>query len=101
VSSPRVAPPGLDGVIAVQTRLSHVDGQNGVLIIGGYQLDEIAGRVSFGEAAHAPPSNLEVMRLLHRVGIALSTKTRGGVSEITFVRKQHAAESSLLMIRSR
>src|SRR5436190_7443229 len=45
-------PRGLDGVVAVQTRLSHVDGQNGVLIIGGYDLEELAGRVSFEEAAY-------------------------------------------------
>ncbi len=43
---------GLDGVVAVQTRLSHVDGQSGVLIIGGYELQELAGRVTFEEAAH-------------------------------------------------
>ena len=43
---------GLDGVVAAQTRLSHVDGQAGELIIGGYQLKELAGRVSFEEAAH-------------------------------------------------
>jgi citrate synthase len=42
----------LDGVIAVETRLSHVDGQNGVLVIGGYELKELAGRVTFEEAAH-------------------------------------------------
>src|SRR5947207_8713346 len=45
-------PRGLDGVVAAQTRLSHVDGQAGELIIGGYQLRELAGRVSFEEAAH-------------------------------------------------
>ena len=43
---------GLDGVVAVQTRLSHVDGQNGTLIIGGYELEKLAGRVTFEEAAH-------------------------------------------------
>jgi citrate synthase len=43
---------GLDGVVAVQTRLSHVDGLAGELIIGGYELKEIAGRVTFEEAAH-------------------------------------------------
>jgi citrate synthase len=42
---------GLDGVVAAQTRLSHVDGQAGELIIGGYALNELAGRVSFEEAA--------------------------------------------------
>ncbi len=45
-------PRGLDGVVAAQTRLSHVDGLAGELIIGGYELKELAGRVSFEEAAH-------------------------------------------------
>ncbi|MGH7427123.1 MAG: citrate/2-methylcitrate synthase [Candidatus Methylomirabilaceae bacterium] len=47
------APPrGLDGVVAAQTRLSHVDGLAAELIIGGYALAELTGRVSFEEAAH-------------------------------------------------
>ncbi len=45
-------PRGLDGVVAAQTRLSHVDGVAGQLIIGGYELKELAGRLSFEEAAH-------------------------------------------------
>jgi citrate synthase len=47
-----VAPRGLDGIVAVRTRLSHVDGQNGILIVGGYELKELAGTVTFEEAAH-------------------------------------------------
>jgi citrate synthase len=43
---------GLDGVVAAQTRLSHVDGAAGQLIIGGYELKELAGKVTFEEAAH-------------------------------------------------
>ncbi len=43
---------GLDGVVAARTRLSHVDGDRGELIIGGYDLKELAGRVSFEAAAH-------------------------------------------------
>src|SRR5712692_9161102 len=50
--TPNRAPRGLEGVVAAQTRLSHVDGLAGELIIGGYALDEIAGRVTFEEAAH-------------------------------------------------
>ncbi len=46
------APRGLDGVVAAETRLSHVDGLAGQLIIGGYAIEELAGRVSFEEAAH-------------------------------------------------
>src|SRR2546423_13783762 len=45
------APRGLEGVVATQTRLSHVDGLAGELIIGGYELKELAGRVTFEEAA--------------------------------------------------
>ena len=46
------APRGLDGVVAAQTRLSHVDGLAGELIIGGYELKALAGKVAFEEAAH-------------------------------------------------
>jgi citrate synthase len=41
----------LDGVVAAQTRLSQVDGQAGELIIGGYELKDLAGHVSFEQAA--------------------------------------------------
>ncbi|MFI5370421.1 MAG: citrate synthase [Candidatus Eisenbacteria bacterium] len=43
---------GLEGVVAAETRLSHVDGQAGRLLIGGYELGEIAGRIRFEQAAH-------------------------------------------------
>jgi citrate synthase len=46
------APRGLDGVVATQTRLSHVDGLAGQLTIGGYELKDLAGAVSFEEAAY-------------------------------------------------
>ena len=46
------APRGLEGVVAAQTRLSHVDGKNGVLIVGGYTIEEFAGHVGFEAAAH-------------------------------------------------
>jgi citrate synthase len=43
---------GLEGVIAAETRLSHVDGARGELIICGYPLDALAGRLRFEEVAH-------------------------------------------------
>ena len=43
--------PGLEGVVATETKLSMVDGQNGVLIIAGYPIEEIAGKVSLEELA--------------------------------------------------
>ncbi len=52
---PGTTPPaarGLDGVVAARTRLSHVDGLAGELIIAGYELKALAGHVTFEEAAH-------------------------------------------------
>jgi citrate synthase len=44
--------PGLEGVVAAQTEISEVDGQNGRLIYrGGYLIEELFGR-SFEEVAH-------------------------------------------------
>jgi citrate synthase len=45
-------PRGLDGVVAARTRLSHVDGAGGHLVIAGYELNEIAGKIHFDEAAY-------------------------------------------------
>lgn len=41
--------PGLEGVVAAETALSQVDGQNGRLVIAGYQLEDIAARAMFEE----------------------------------------------------
>lgn len=43
---------GLEGVVAADTSLSYVDGQNGKLYYRGYDIDELAGRVSFEEVIH-------------------------------------------------
>jgi citrate synthase len=43
---------GLEGVVAAETRMSHVDGQAGELIIGGYALEELAGRATFEEVCY-------------------------------------------------
>ena len=43
--------PGLDGVVAAETRLSSVNGQIGELIIGGYALEEIAGKATSEQMA--------------------------------------------------
>ncbi len=44
--------PGLEGVVAAQTRLSSVDGQRGELIIGGFALEELAGKATFEETVY-------------------------------------------------
>ena len=44
--------PGLEGVVAAQTRLSHVDGDAGELIIAGFPVEALAPRASFEETVY-------------------------------------------------
>ncbi|MCY3713403.1 MAG: citrate synthase/methylcitrate synthase [Gemmatimonadetes bacterium] len=44
--------PGLKDVVAAETRLSHVDGEAGILVIGGYPLEEIAERATYEEMVY-------------------------------------------------
>jgi len=64
-----MAASGLEGVVAASTRLSHVDGERGELLIGGYPLGEIAERATFEETTwllwHGelpPPAQLDEFR---------------------------------------
>jgi citrate synthase len=41
--------PGLDGVVVAATTLSHVDGERGELIIGGFPVGELADHATFEE----------------------------------------------------
>ncbi|MDB6066086.1 MAG: citZ [Pedosphaera sp.] len=43
---------GLEGVVAANTRLSDVQGDVGKLIYCGYDIDELAGKVTFEEVIH-------------------------------------------------
>jgi citrate synthase len=44
-----MASTGLDGVVATTTRLSHVDGERGELVIAGFPLAELAAHATFEE----------------------------------------------------
>ncbi|MDQ4078249.1 MAG: citrate synthase/methylcitrate synthase [Chloroflexota bacterium] len=44
--------PGLEGVVAAQTRLSNVNGLAGELIIGGFPVEELAGNATFEEVVY-------------------------------------------------
>jgi citrate synthase len=44
--------PGLEGVVAAQTRLSSVDGRAGELIIAGFPVEELAGKATYEEAVY-------------------------------------------------
>jgi len=47
-----VTSPGLKGIVAATTRLSDVLGEEGVLIYAGYDINELAGKVSYEEVIH-------------------------------------------------
>jgi citrate synthase len=51
-ASPSAVSKGLEGVIAAHTRLSDVRGDIGQLIYSGYDIDELAGKVSYEEVVH-------------------------------------------------
>ena len=51
-TAPAAAAKGLEGVIAANTRLSDVRGDIGQLIYCGYDINELAGKVSYEEVVH-------------------------------------------------
>lgn len=51
-TSPNIYAPGLEGIIAEETRLSYIDGIKGELIIGGFPLEVLAGQASFEEVVY-------------------------------------------------
>src|ERR1700753_1231370 len=54
MSTPISASPskGLEGVVAANSRLSDVQGEAGRLIYCGYDIDELAGKVTFEEVVY-------------------------------------------------
>ena len=46
------SPKGLEGIVAADTRLSDVKGDIGELIYAGYNINELAGNVSYEEVIH-------------------------------------------------
>jgi citrate synthase len=43
---------GLEGIVAAETRLSHVDGEAGQLTLAGYAVEDLAPRAGFEEVAY-------------------------------------------------
>ena len=52
MSNPGTTTKGLEGVVAANTRLSDVRGESGQLIYCGYDINELAGKVSYEEVVH-------------------------------------------------
>ncbi len=47
-----MAAKGLEGVVVAQTNISRIDGQNGQLVFRGYDITDLAGKVTFEEVAY-------------------------------------------------
>jgi citrate synthase len=81
------APPskGLEGIVAANTRLSDVKGEIGELIYAGYNINELAGKVSFEEVVHLLHENrlpnLAELAALKRT-LAANRTLPGGVIDI-------------------
>src|SRR5437762_7963600 len=52
MTTPATPTKGLEGVVAASTRLSDVRGDIGELIYAGYDINELAGKVSYEEVVH-------------------------------------------------
>jgi len=52
MSNPGTTVKGLEGVVAAQTRLSDVRGDIGQLVYCGYDINELAGKVTYEEVVH-------------------------------------------------
>jgi len=89
--------PGLEGVIAAETKLSRVDGQKGELIIGGYPLEIMAGQATFEEVVyllwHGNRPNADQLQAF---GQSLASKRELPAATVTLLRAV-AAEKKPMM----
>lgn len=71
MSTPATHAKGLEGIVAAETRLSDVRGEEGVLIYAGYDINELAGKTTFEEVIHLLHEN----RLPNRAELAALKRT--------------------------
>lgn len=92
--------PGLEGVVVAQTRLSHVDGDAGELIICGHRVEQLAQRYRFeevceqllGSAVRLGDARRRAFELLPNLGDALELKD--GMSALRAALSHLTAESA-------
>jgi len=76
---------GLDGIVAAATRLSDVQGDVGVLVYQGYNINELAGQATFEEVVHLLhhghlPNRIELAEL--KAMLAMERDLPEGVIEL-------------------
>jgi citrate synthase len=63
---------GLEGIVAAETRIGDVRGQEGVLLYCGYDINELAGKITFEECVHLLYHNgLPTAAALEKITMAL------------------------------
>ena len=88
---------GLEGIIAAETTLSHVDGQHGELILSGYPVEEIAPNATFEEMVYLMwHGRLPTHHDLTAFRSALASRRH--LSPLTHTVVQQAAEQRLPMM---
>lgn len=102
MSTPAVpASKGLEGVVAANTRLSDVKGDIGELIYCGYNINELAGKVSYEEVVHLLhynhlPNKKELAEL--KSTLACERDLPGGIIDI--IRKFPASTPPMQALRT-
>src|ERR1044071_1491413 len=84
-AAPPLPSKGLEGIVAANTRLSDVKGDIGELIYAGYNINELAGKVSYEEVVHLLhdgrlPNRAELTAL--KKTLAANRKLPAGVIDI-------------------
>lgn len=80
---------GLEGVVAAETNLSHIDGEKGHLVYRGYWAKELASKRTFEEVAHLlwtghlpDEQELEVIRTGLKADRTIPTYLKGIINQI-------------------
>jgi citrate synthase len=88
---------GLEGVVAAETRLSEVNGTDGILIYGGYRIEDLAQNSTFEEVCHLLwygelPNRSQLARLKQRLGDGLDVAD-GAIDVVRLVAHGHPMAS--------
>src|SRR5215472_13751804 len=116
---------GLEGIVAASTRLSHVDGEAGQLILAGYAVEDLAPQATFEEVAYLflhgrlpepreqaalaqdlagrrelPPAAMQVLRQAAAVKTPVIDALRMAASILSLGREERARDDALTAIAS-
>jgi citrate synthase len=92
---------GLEGIIAAETRIGDVRGETGQLIYCGYDINELAGKVSYEEVVHLLwHGRLPNRRELDKLTTALRAEREIPQSVMDFIRSAPKSAAPIDIMRS-